>query len=101
MSQEIVDAAYQAKPGHYQDVVTKVSDFYLGYIHERPLLASYTITGDEGSGEVRAFVTWETREAASALNSDPKFAEFADDVSQHMTGPPVRILLEILHTHTR
>jgi len=50
---------------------------------------------------VRAFVTWETREAASALNSDPKFAEFADDVSQHMTGPPVRILLEILHTHTR
>ena len=40
MAKGIVYAAYQAKPGHYQDVVTKVSDFYLGYIHERPLLAS-------------------------------------------------------------
>jgi len=101
MAEEVVDAHYAAEPGRYQEVLDHVVSFYADYIQVQPELEHYTIAGDPGQGVVKALVTWKSRGSAAAVNSDPKFAEFADTLKPLMSAPVRRDLFDHIETHVR
>jgi len=98
---EVVEATYTAKAGHYDEVEARLLAFAPTYLHVNPALKSLMVIGDAGTGVVRAIAVYDSHDDAAAVNSDPIFASFADEIGAFMVAAPQRTLMKLVHTFSQ
>ena len=97
----LVEFTQHAKPGHFDQVAEISSAFAANFLSNHPALQSVMIVADEAAGLVRALALYTDRESAEAVNSDPEFAEFNDQIRPLLASTPERIELKLLHHYVR
>ena len=98
---EVVEFTLHVKPGHYDQVLKIETDFVTSYMDINPNLKSVTVVGDPAAGVVRAIGTYDTPAHAAAVNSDPVFAKFNDQLAPFIVGAAERVMLDLIHTWNR
>lgn len=93
----VAEFTLHAKPGHYDQVAEIYSRFAADFLSTHPALENVLIVGDEGEGVVRGIGVFGDREAADAVNSDPQFAAFNDEIGPLLASPSERVELQLLH----
>ncbi len=97
----LVELTLHAKPGHFDQVAEIYSAFAANFLSNHPALQSVMIVADEAAGLVRGLGVYTDRESAEAVNSDPEFAEFNDQVEPLLASTSERIELKLLHQYVK
>jgi quinol monooxygenase YgiN len=98
---EVVEFTLHVKPGHYDQVLKIETDFVTSYMDINPNLKSVIVVGDAAAGVLRAIGTYDTAEHAAAVNSDPVFARFNDQLAPYIVGAAERVRLDLIHSWNR
>ena len=59
------------------------------------------ILGDEAAGVVRGIGVFTDRDSADAVNSDPEFAAFNDQITPLLASSSERVELNLLHHYAK
>ena len=98
---EVVEFTLHVKPGHYDEVMKLELDFLPSYLAINPNLKSVMVVGDASAGLIRAIGTYDTAAHAAAVNSDPVFARFNDQLAPYIVGAAERVRLDLIHAWNR
>jgi quinol monooxygenase YgiN len=95
----VAEFTLHAKPGHFEQVAEIYSDFAARFLSDHPALQTVLVVGDEAEGVVRGIGVFSDRDAADAVNSDPEFASFNDEIGPLLASPSERVELRLLHQY--
>ena len=98
---EVVEFTLHVKPGHYDEVMKLELDFLPSYLAINRNLKSVMVVGDAAAGLIRAIGTYDTAAHAAAVNSDPVFARFNDQLAPYIVGAAERVRLDLIHAWNR
>ena len=97
----VAEFTLHAKPGHFDQVAEIYSGFAARFLSDNPALETVLVVGDEAEGVVRGIGVFSDREAADAVNSDPEFASFNDEIGPLLASPSERVELRLLHQYVK
>jgi quinol monooxygenase YgiN len=97
----VAEFTLHAKPGHFDQVAEIYSGFAARFLSDHPALETVLVVGDEAEGVVRGIGVFSDREAADAVNSDPEFASFNDEIGPLLASPSERVELRLLHQYVK
>jgi quinol monooxygenase YgiN len=97
----VAEFTLHAKPGHFEQVAEIYSNFAAGFLSSQEALETVLILGDEAAGTVRGIGVFTDEPAADAVNSNPEFAAFNDEVAPLLAAPSERVELQLLHHYVK
>lgn len=97
----VAEFTLHPKPGHYDQVAGIYSDFAKDFLSTHTALETVLVVGDEASGVIRGIGVFTNEDSADAVNSDPEFAKFNDQVLPLLAQPSERVELKLLHSYTK
>ena len=97
----VAEFTLHAKPGHYDRVTEIYSKFAEEFLSSQEALQTVLILGDEAAGTVRGIGIFTDVQSADAVNSNPEFAAFNDEVGPLLAGPSERVELQLLHHYVK
>jgi quinol monooxygenase YgiN len=95
----VAEFTLHAKPGHYEEVAEIYSRFGERFLSSQDALQTVLILGDEAAGTVRGIGIFSDEQSADAVNSNPEFAAFNDEVAPLLAAPSERVELQLLHSY--
>jgi quinol monooxygenase YgiN len=97
----VAEFTLHPKPGHFEQVAEIYSEFAAGFLSDHPALETVLILGDEAEGVVRGIGVFADRDSADAVNSDPEFAAFNDQITPLLASSSERVELNLLHHYAK
>jgi quinol monooxygenase YgiN len=97
----VAEFTLHAKPGHFDEVAELYSKFGESFLSSQDALETVLILGDEAAGTVRGIGVFTDEAAADAVNSNPEFAAFNDQVGPLLAAPSERVELQLLHKYVK
>jgi len=97
----VAEFTLHAKPGHFDEVAEIYSRFAEDFLSSQDALENVLILGDEAAGTVRGIGVFTDEASADAVNSNPEFAAFNDEVGPLLAGPSERVELQLLHRYAK
>ncbi len=77
------------------------SRFARDFLSSQDALENVLILGDEAAGTVRGIGVFADEAAADAVNSNPEFAAFNDEIGPLLAAPSERVELQLLHRYVK